>query len=52
MERFRTRELKDVPATVAQAQAAHTRALLSLSDRTVGVLDEQRLFYTVERALA
>jgi chemotaxis-related protein WspD len=52
MERFRTRELKDVPATVAQAQAAYTRALLSLSDRTVGVLDEQRLFYTVERALA
>jgi chemotaxis-related protein WspD len=52
MERFRTRELKDVPATVAQAQATYTRALLSLSDRTVGLIDEQRLFYTVERALA
>ena len=52
MERFRTRELKEVPATVAQAQATYTRALLSLSDRTVGLLDEQRLFYTVERALS
>jgi chemotaxis-related protein WspD len=52
MERFRAGELKDVPATVAHAQATHTRALLSLSDKTVGLLDEQRLFYTVERALA
>jgi chemotaxis-related protein WspD len=52
MERFRARELKDVPATVAQAQANYTRALLPLGDRTVGLLDEQRLFYTVERALA
>jgi chemotaxis-related protein WspD len=52
MERFRTRELKDVPATVAQGRATYTRALLSLSDRTVGLIDEQRLFYTVEHALA
>jgi chemotaxis-related protein WspD len=52
MERFRARELRDVPATVAQAQATYTRALLPLGDKTVGLLDEQRLFYTVERALA
>ena len=52
MERFRTRELKDVPSTVAKAQATYTRALLSLSDRTVGLIDDQRLFHTVERALA
>jgi chemotaxis-related protein WspD len=51
MERFRARELKDVPATVAQAQATYTQALLPQGDRTVGLLDEQRLFYTVERAL-
>jgi chemotaxis-related protein WspD len=52
MERFRARDLKDVPATVAQAQATYTQALLPLGDRTVGLLDEQLLFYTVERALA
>jgi chemotaxis-related protein WspD len=52
MERFRARDLKDVPATVAHAQATYTQALMTLGDKTVGVLDEQLLFYTVERALA
>jgi len=52
MERFRTQDLKDVPATLTQAQAAYTRALVPLGDRMVGLLDEQLLFYTVERALA
>jgi len=52
MERFRARDLKEVPATVAQAQATYTQALMPLDDSTVGLLDEQLLFYTVERALA
>jgi len=52
MERFRARDLQDVPATVARAQATYTQALMPLGDRTVGLLDEQLLFYTVERALA
>lgn len=52
MERFRTQDLKGVPATVAHAQAAYTQALMPMGDRTVGLLDEQLLFYTVERALA
>jgi chemotaxis-related protein WspD len=52
MERFRARDLKDIPATVAHARATYTRALMPLGDRTVGLLDEQLLFYTVERALA
>jgi chemotaxis-related protein WspD len=52
MERFRARDLKDVPATVARARATYTQALMPLGDRTVGLLDEQLLFYTVERALA
>jgi chemotaxis-related protein WspD len=51
-ERFRARDLKDVPATVAKARATYTQALMPLGDRTVGLLDEQLLFYTVERALA
>jgi chemotaxis signal transduction protein len=52
MERFRAQDLKAVPATLAQAQSAYTRALMPLGDRTIGLLDEQLLFYTVERALA
>jgi len=31
MERFRTQDLKDVPATLTQAQAAYTRALVPLA---------------------
>jgi chemotaxis-related protein WspD len=52
MERFRARDLKDVPATLAQAQATYTQGLMPLGDRTVGLLDDQLLLYTVERALA
>jgi len=52
MERFLTRDLKDVPATLAHARASYTRALVALDDRSVGLLDEQLLFSTVERALA
>jgi chemotaxis-related protein WspD len=52
MERFGARDLRDIPATVAHAQATYTQALMTLGDRTVGLLDEQLLFHTVERALA
>jgi chemotaxis signal transduction protein len=51
-ERFRVRDLKDVPATVAKARATYTQALMPLGDKTVGLLDEQLLFYAVERALS
>jgi chemotaxis-related protein WspD len=52
MERFLIRDLKDVPATVAQARASYTRALVPLGDRSIGLLDEELLFQAVERALA
>jgi chemotaxis signal transduction protein len=52
MERFRARDLKDVPATIAHAQASYTQALLPLAGKSVGLLDEQRLFHTVGRTLA
>lgn len=52
MERFHAKDLKGVPATLAQAQVAYTRALMPMGDRMVGLLDEQLLFHTVERALA
>jgi chemotaxis-related protein WspD len=51
VERFRARDLKEVPATVAQSQATYTHALLSLDDKSVGLLDERVLFSAVERSL-
>jgi chemotaxis signal transduction protein len=52
MTRFRTRDLLDVPATLAQARASYTRALLPLGARSAGLLDEKLLFSAVERSLA
>ncbi len=51
-ERLRPRDLKRVPATIVHAKIVHTRALIALGDKTVGLLDEQQLFHAVERALA
>ena len=51
-ERFHPRDLKGVPATIARAKAAHTRSLIMLGGKTVGLLDEQLLFRAVEQALA
>jgi len=52
MERYGARDLKRVPSTVALARAHYTRGLVALDGRNVGLLDEDRLFETVERALA
>jgi chemotaxis-related protein WspD len=52
VERLRPPDRQEIPATVAQAQVAYTQAVLSVADRTVGLLDEQRLFHAVERSLA
>jgi chemotaxis-related protein WspD len=52
MERFRVRDLKDVPATIAHAQQSYTEALMPLAERSVGLLDERLLFDTVGRKLA
>jgi chemotaxis-related protein WspD len=49
--RFRERDVKDVPATLAGAQS-YTKAVLSWGERSVGLLDEQLLGYTVTRSLA
>lgn len=52
MERYCTRDLKRVPATLAQARARYTQALITVGGRTVGLLDEELLFAAVDRALA
>ena len=51
-ERFHPRDLKGVPATIAHAKAAHTRSLIMVGGKTVGLLDEPLLFRAVEQALA
>lgn len=52
IQRFHPRELMEVPATVARATATYTRAVLSWQKKSVGVLDDQLLFYTLNRSLA
>lgn len=45
--RFSIQELGRVPATVARAGARLTRSVLHWQDRSVGILDDQRLFETL-----
>jgi chemotaxis-related protein WspD len=52
IERFTTRDLGALPATVAGAAARYTCATLQWSGRTVGVLDERALFHAVNRNVA
>jgi chemotaxis-related protein WspD len=49
--RFHARELKAVPATIARATATYTKAVLPWPDGSVGLLDLELLFYTVNRGL-
>ena len=44
--------LAPVPATLAHAQASHTRGLLQWRGRPAGLLDEGLLFHTLNRGLA
>ncbi len=46
-----SRELKDVPATVAKATVTYSTALLSWRDHSVGILDDQLVFYSLKRGL-
>jgi len=52
IHRFDPREVTDVPATLAHAAVRHTRALLRWNERSVGLLDDQLLFYTLKKSLA
>ena len=52
MHRFHPGELTEVPATVAQATTTHTKAILLWQDQAIGCLDDQLLFYTLNRSLA
>jgi chemotaxis-related protein WspD len=48
---FHPRDLKDVPATLAKAAATYTVGVLHWEDKTVGCLDDELLFYALDRGL-
>jgi chemotaxis-related protein WspD len=49
--RFRPQEFEAVPTTVAKAAVTYSTALLPWRGHSVGVLDDQLLFYTLKRSL-
>ena len=50
--RFHPRDLTAVPATIAKSTSSYTRSLLSWSDKSVGLLDDELLLHTVKRNMA
>jgi chemotaxis-related protein WspD len=52
LHRFDNAQLAPVPATLAHAQAKYTRGILPWQGHSVGVLDDQLLFYTLNHSLA
>jgi chemotaxis-related protein WspD len=52
IHRFDPCTLTPVPATVAQAAASYSRAVLPWRDHAIGLLDEQLLFHTLRRSLS
>ena len=52
IERFRADEHAAVPATVGNAATSYTQAVLTWQRKSVGLLDEHRLFNSINRGLA
>lgn len=52
LHRFDDTDLGPVPATLLHAQATYIRGILTWRDRPVGVIDDQLLFYTLNRSLS
>ncbi len=51
VQRYHPQDLKEVPATLARNAPNYTQGLLSWRNKTVGCLDEELLFYTLNRSL-
>ena len=52
VHRVRSRELKNVPTTIARATATYSKAILSWKGVSVGLLDHELLCYTLLRSVA
>jgi len=51
IHQVRQRDLKEVPTTVAHATSTYSTALLPIEGRSVGILDDQLVFYSLKRSL-
>jgi chemotaxis-related protein WspD len=51
IHRFQVSELREPPATLTKSNLSYTQGLLSCAGRTVGLLDAQRLFSSLNRSL-
>jgi chemotaxis-related protein WspD len=52
IHRYHPHELKAVPATLAKSGPTYSRGVLSWRDKSVGCLDEELLFSTLNRSFA
>lgn len=50
--RYHPRELLDAPATLASAAAAYTLGLLPWNQKTVGCIDDEALFFALNRSFS
>ncbi len=48
---YRTVDLRPIPATVTKAAASYTTAIFSWRDKSIGLLDEQRVIHTLGRSI-
>jgi chemotaxis-related protein WspD len=51
VHRYRPEDLRDAPATLAKAAGVYIVGVLPWRDRTVGCLDDQLLFYALDKGL-
>ena len=51
IHRYHPTELKEIPTTVSQATAKYSHGVLLWRNQTVGCLDDQLVFYTLNRSL-
>lgn len=52
MYRFDSDELQSVPVTVSRSAVSYTKGLFSCEERSVGLLDEELLFYSLKRSIS
>jgi chemotaxis-related protein WspD len=52
VHRYQPAALKEIPATLAKASGRYSTKLLPWNGRSVGVIDDQLLFYSVKRSVA
>ena len=52
IHRFQQQELKETPVTVARANASYTQGIFLCQGKSVGFLDADSLFATLNRSLS